>query len=140
VISALTHTGNLVPHSKERTAYFPDGKLQVNEETGLAEKFLEGSPRLYFPIREDMKLQIMQIIRHVLQVNDNVAVPTKWVRYPQEEGDLKAKLLDQRIKWLIECLKISRTDAQELATKEYYHFFQPEGINRRDPLGSLTEV
>ena len=77
-MSALTHVGNLVPHSKDRTAYLPDGKLWVNDETGVAEKFLEGSPRVYFPLREDMKLQIMRIIRHVLQVNDNVAVPAKF--------------------------------------------------------------
>ena len=140
VMSALTHLGNLVPHSKDRTAYFQDGKLITNDETGIAEKFLEGSPRLYFPLREDMKIQIMKIIRHVLQVNDNVAVPAKFVRYPQEEGDKKAKLLDQRIKWLVECLKTSRSDAQELATKEYFHLFQPEDIDETDPLGSITEV
>ena len=140
VMSALTHVGNLVPHSTDRTAFFPNGNLIVNEETGYAEKFLAGSPRLYFPLREDMKIQITKIIRHVLQVNDNVAVPAKWVRYPQEEGDKKAKLLDQRIKWLVECLKTSRKDAQDLATKEYFHFFQPEDIDEEDPLGSLTEV
>lgn len=139
-MSALTHVGNLVPHSKDRTAYYPNGKLWTNEDTGLAEKFLEGSPRIYFPLREDMKLQIMRIIRHVLQVSDNVAVPAKMVRYPQEEGDKKAKLLDQRIKWLVECLKTSRTEAQDLATKEYFHFFQPENIDEEDPLGSITDL
>ena len=140
VISALTHTGNLVPHSKDRTAYKPNGTPVMNDYTKIAEKFVEGSPRLLFPIREDMKLQIMAIIRKVLQVNDTVVVPTKRVRYPQEEGDKKAKLISQRINWLVECLNASREDAQSLATKEYYHFFQPENLDEEDPLGSINEV
>ena len=139
-MSALSHLGNLIPHTKDRTSYDENGKLDVNPETGLAEKCVIGSPRLHFPIREDMKIQIMQIIRKTLQVDRRPDVPHKVVRYPQEVGKTKANLMSRRIFWLMDCLKQSRKDAQDLATKEYFNFFQPENLDPQDPLGSLTEV
>ena len=140
LMSALTHTGNLIPHTTDRTSYNEEAKLDVNEETGKAEKCVIGSPRLHFPIREDMKIQIMQIVRNALQVDSRPAVPSKMVRYPQEVGDEKAKLMNRRIYWLMDRLKQTRTAAQDLATEEYLNFFQPENLDPQDPLGSLTEV
>ena len=140
LMSALTHTGCLIPHTKDRTSYDENGNLDIDKETGLAEKCVIGSPRLYFPIREDMKLQIMQIIRKTLQVDRRPDVPNKLVRYPQEVGDTKAQLMNRRTTWLVNCLKQPRKQAQDLATMELYNFFQPENLDHQDPLGSLTEV
>ena len=140
VISAITHTGNLVPHTIDRTSYNENGELDVDRHTGLAEKCVIGSPRPHFPLREDMKIQIMQIVRKTLQVDNRAALPSKMVRYPQEVGDAKAKILNRRVKWLMDRLKRSRAEAQDLAQNEYFHFFQPENHDPQDPLGSLTEV
>ena len=140
LMSALTHLGNLIPHSKDRTSYNEEGKLDVNKSTGLAEKCVIGSPRLHFPIREDMKIQVMQIIRKTLQVDRRPDEPSKFVRYPQEVGEIKANLMNRRIAWLMDRLKQSRKNAQDIATKEYFNFFQPENLDPQDPLGSLTEV
>ena len=82
----------------------------------------------------------MHIIRNTLQVDRRAELPSRMVRYPQEVGEKKANFLNRRIKWIMDKLKQSKNDAQDLATEEYFHFFQPEGLDEQDPLGSLTKV
>ena len=139
-MSALTHLGNLVVNIKDRPAYKKDGTPLRDPETGLNERVIIGSPRTYFPLREDMTLQISKLIRKSLQVPHRPSEPVKMVRYPQEEGDLKSKLLQARINWLTDSLKQPHADAKALAAEELESFFRPEGLDTQDPLGSLTEV
>ena len=139
-MSALTHLGCLTVHSTDRASYLKTGKPDLNAETGIIERVVVGSPRISFPIREDMRLQIMKIIRKTLQVDRRSETPLKTVRYPREEGELKANLLQERKNWLVSMLKKSKKDAHAFAMAELENFFQQEDIDAQDPLGSLTEV
>ena len=140
MLSALTHLGCLVSHSKDRTAYLPNGLPDRDNVTRINNRVVAGSPRTNFPMREDMSLQIARIIRKVLQVPRRTEEPVKMVRYPQEEGDIKATLLSARIDWIMNQLKQSKTVANNLAQEELANFFRPEELNLQDPLGSLNEV
>ena len=139
-ISALAHMGNLIVHTKDRPNYTFSGLPDVDSQTGLANRVIIGSPRVAFPIREDMRLQIMKIVRNVLQVNSRTDMPLKDIRYPREEGQKKAALLEARKNWLISLLKQSKQEAHAFAMAELENFFQQEDIDFQDPLGSLTEV
>ena len=139
-ISSLAHTGNLVVHTKDRPAYKLSGLPDVDYNTKIANRVIIGSPRISFPIREDMRLQIMKIVRKVLQVDSRSEVPFKDIRYPREEGQKKAALLEARKNWLVSLLKQSKQEAHAFAMAELENFFQQEDIDHHDPLGSLTEV
>ena len=138
-LSAITHLGNLVPHSTDRTAYTPEGKPIKNNTTNLAEKHIIGSPRLGFPVREDFRLIIREVYEN-LQVNKRAQKPYKFVRYPISKGNFKAEQLQQRTEWLVNALHHSRKEAQELAAFELENFFLPEDVDPQDPLGSLSQV
>ena len=139
-MSALAHMGNIIRNSTDRTAYTLSGLPDIDPETGLNNKVIIGSSRFSFPIREDMKLQIMKIVRKVLQVNTRTETPFKDIRYPREEGMKKAALLEARKNWLVSILKQSKQEAHAFAMSELENFFQQEDIDVQDPLGSLTEV
>ena len=139
-LSALAHLGNLIPSTKDRPSYNQNGEAQRNEVTNLIEKNIVGAPRPYWPRREDIKCLIEDVLDG-LQVDSKRECPFKVVRYPQEEGEFTAKMKEQRIKWLLEALKVnSRQDAKDLAMKELANFFNPEALDHQDPLGSLSEV
>ena len=132
--------GCIIRNSKDRTAYTLSGQPDTDPETGLNNKVIIGSSRFSFPIREDMRLQIMKIVRKVLQVDSRSDTPFKNVRYPREEGKKKAILLEARKNWLVSILKQSKKEAQAFAMAELENFFQQEDFDVQDPLGSLTEV
>ena len=141
LLSATTHLGNMIPHSRERPAYTADGKPVINQDTGIQNKVLVDSPRMYFPLREDVKCIIRKAF-DALQVNRVSETPHKIMRYPQEEGDYKMGMQNARIKWLMDGLNHTREEAKELAALELEYFFQPEKdmVDSQDPLGSLTQV
>ena len=138
-LSHVCHLGNLIPHSRDRPDYKMDGSPNADSTTQVINRVAIGSARMHFPIREDFR-QLIKEVYDELQVDKKSARPYKWVRYPQEEGEIKANLLNSRIKWLTDALKHSRKDAQDLAKRELANFFNPEAINEDDPLGSLFEV
>ena len=139
-MSALAHMGNVISNSKDRSAYTLSGLPDTDPETGLLNKVVVGSSRASFPIREDMKLQIMKIVRKALQVDSRTETPFKNIRYPREEGKAKAALLQERKNWLVSMLKQSKHEAQAFAMAELENFFQQDDLDVQDPLGSLTEV
>ena len=138
-LSAICHLGNLIPNSKDRTAYNYDGTPNENEVTKYIERNIKGAPRPFFPIREDFRGLIEEVYDD-LQVDSKSEVPFKVVRYPVADGDKKANMMEERIKWMVTRLKHPRQLAQRLAEREFYHFFNPEELDHQDPLGSLTEV
>ena len=139
-ISALTHLNCLVPHSKDRPSYNRDGSPDVNPDTKMTNRVLANSPRINFPIREDFKLLIRKAILKSLQVKRRAEEPHKWIRYPQEEGELKANLLTERIAWLMQTLDQSRQEATNTARQEMANFYKSEELDEQDPLGTLAEV
>lgn len=139
VLSAFCHLGNLIPHVSDRPDHKKDGAPNLNYVTRIQERTIIGSPRSYWPMREDTKLRLRDIYDD-LQVNDASAEPWRWVRYPTEDGEAKAELQNQRIEWLMEGLKHTRKEASALAEKEFFHFFNADAVDEQDPLGSLTEV
>lgn len=141
LLSATTHLGNMIPHSRERASYSEDGKAIRNDETGAQEKVIVDSPRMYFPLREDTKCVIRKLFDS-LQVARASEQSHKIMRYPQEEGEFKADMQELRIKWIMDCLQTSRPEAKELAGMELEFFSQPEkeDLDEQDPLGSLTKV
>ena len=141
LLSATTHLGNMIPHTRERPSYTSDGKAVINPDTGIQSKVLVDSPRMYFPLREDVKCIIRKAMDS-LQVNRVSETPIKIVRYPQEEGEFKMEMQNARIKWLMDGLNHTRAEAKELAASELEYFFQPEKdmLDQQDPLGSLTQV
>ena len=138
-LSAICHLGNLIPNSKDRSAYHADGRPNENEVTRVVERNIKGAPRPFFPIREDFRGLIEEVYDD-LQVNSKSEVPWKMVRYPVADGDKKAKMMEARIKWMVTRMKSPRPIAQHLAEREFYYFFNPEELDHQDPLGSLTEV
>ena len=141
VLSAYCHLGNLIPQSHDRPDYKRDGSPFLNLDTKIQEKCLVGSPRPYWPNREDTKLRLRAIYDD-LQVNDTGVEPWRWVRYPTEDGlkPSKAEIQDERILWLVEHLKYSRKEAAAVAEKEFFNFYNAEALDEQDPLGTLTEV
>ena len=141
LLAGTTHLGNMIPHSIERPAYSSDGKPMRNSDTGNHEKVLANSPRMYFPLREDVKCVIRKLFDS-LQVARTSETPYKIMRYPLEEGEFKAEMQESRIKWLMDCLQHTRAEATELAGLELECFAQPEkdALDNQDPLGSLTKV
>ena len=130
----------MVPHTKDRPAYQENGKPDKNPETGIIDRFVTNSPRLFFPQREDFKLIIRSAILKSLQVPRRCEQPYKFIRYPKSEGSLKADLLEARINWLMNNLKQSKFDAKLTATEELANFYSSEALDEQDPLGSLTQV
>ena len=139
-MSALAHMGNIVINQSDRQAYTLTGLPDIDRETGTQNRVVIGSSRVSYPIREDMRLQIMKIVRKALQVNSRTETPLKNIRYPREEGGKKATLLQERKNWLVHLLKQTKQDAHEFAKRELENFFQQEDIDFQDPLGSLAEV
>ena len=139
-MSALTHLGNLVPHSTDRNAYKKDGTPFIDYSTGIINKVIVGSARQYFGQREDTKLLCRTAILKSLQVPRSSDQPIKNIRYPTEEGEAKADFLVDRINWLVDNMKHCRQEAQLMAMDEMSSFFQSENLDEQDPLGSLTEL
>ena len=139
-MSAIAHMGNIIVNQSDRPAYTLTGLPDTDPESGLQNRVVIGSSRASFPIREDMRLQIMKIVRKALQVNSRTDTPLKNIRYPREEGGKKANLLQERKNWLIQLLKQSKQEAHGFAMKELENFFQQEDIDFQDPLGSLNDV
>ena len=140
-LSAVAHLGNLVPNTIDRPAYNSNGTPVIDRSTGIQDKCLKGSPRAHFPIREDTKSIIRKVIDQ-LQVAKRADQPVKFVRYPQEEGELKSNLQNERIKWLMDGLNHSRIESKHLAMEELENLFQPDcdAIDEQDPLGTLSKV
>ena len=138
--SALAHMGNIIVNSTDRPALTFAGLPDIDNRTGHQNRTVAGTSRISFPIREDMRLQIMTIVRKVLQVDNRVETPFKDIRYPREEGEKKANLLQARKNWLVALLKQSKQEAHAFAMEELENFFQQEDIDVQDPLGSLDEV
>ena len=107
--------------------------------SGIIYRAVTGAARMHFPLRENLKTIIRECADE-LMVDQRSEVPYKYIRYPQEEGELKADLMQARIQWLMNGLKHNRKEANELAKKELENFFNPEGLDENDPLGSLDEV
>ena len=138
-LSALCHLGNLIPSTKDRPNYNQDGVADKNDVTQLIERTVIGAPRPYWPRREDIKCLIEELY-DTLQVDSKRECPWKMVRYPQEEGEFTANMKEERIKWILDALKLSRPEAKKLVLQEMTNFFNPEMVDEQDPLGSLTEV